>query len=176
MGPNDAHQEEANSNLSNSGSATRPDQIREEPRLISDPEASVSSTVEPGDDPLSQLAASSHTPALGEGLNDRIPTTLDHSLHNHEELLNSGNGRGRGGVAQYGRCLSEDDHRNLRNFVIDLVSKKLLPHLNEVLKNLNEWVSGPVHGIWAISFYSFFLPAPPPPPPLAVAESANCEA
>ena len=44
-------------------------------------------------------------------------------------------------MVQYGRCLSEDDHRNLRNFVIDLVAKKLLPHLNEVLKNLNEWVS-----------------------------------
>ncbi len=141
MIPNNDHQEAANLNLSNSGSASQPDQIREEPRLISDPESSLTSTVEPGDDPLSQLAAGNRTlPALGEGLNERLPNMLDHNFLNHEDALNSRGGRG-GGAVQYGRCLSEDDQRNLRNFVIDLVSKKLLPHLNEVLKNLNEWVS-----------------------------------
>ena len=98
------------------------------------PEASLTSAVQPGDDPLSQSLP--HGERLSEGLSN----SMDHAHHNEE----GGAGRvgARPGAWSYGRCLSEDDHRNLRNFVIDLVSKKLLPHLNEVLKNLNEWVSG----------------------------------
>ena len=113
----------------------RPDQ---EPRLIAS-DSETTSSVQPGDDPLSQLAAKTSLP-LGEGLSETLPNSLDHNFLNDEELMSLGGGVGREGVS-YGRCLSEDDHRNLRNFVIDLVSKKLLPHLNEVLKNLNEWVS-----------------------------------
>lgn len=114
------------------------DQIREDPRLISpdsvSPELSVSLAVEPGGDPLTQLAAIPPLP-MGEGLESEDP--LDHNYLNNEEGTKSGKVAG----GQYGRCLSEEDHRNIRNFVIDLVSKRLLPHLNEVLKNLNEWVS-----------------------------------
>ena len=69
----------------------------------------------------------------------RFPTREsigDHNLLNQSDLLNSDESH----VVQYGQCLSEDDHRNIRNFVMDLVARRLLPHLNEVLRNLNEWV------------------------------------
>ena len=42
--------------------------------------------------------------------------------------------------ARYGECLSSGDHAHLRAFVNELVGKRLLPHLNEALKSLNEWV------------------------------------
>jgi hypothetical protein len=42
--------------------------------------------------------------------------------------------------ARYGECLSSGDHAHLRAFVHELVGKRLLPHLNEALKSLNEWV------------------------------------
>ena len=41
--------------------------------------------------------------------------------------------------------MNEEDHHRLRNFVMELVTRKLLPHLNEVLKNLNECVSEVLH-------------------------------
>ena len=119
----------------------KPDQIREDPRLISpdsmSSELSVSLAVEPGSDPLSQLAATSPLPT-GEGMGtEGPPNSLDHNYLNTEEGTKSGEAAG----GRYGRFLSEGDHRSIRNFVMDLVSKRLLPHLNEVLKNLNEWVS-----------------------------------
>jgi hypothetical protein len=119
----------------------KPDHIREDPRLISpdsmSPELSVSLAVEPGDDPLSQLAATSPQPTR-EGLEtEESLNILDHNYWNNDDGVKSEE------VAQghYGLCLSDVDHRNIRNFVMDLVLKRLLPHLNEVLKNLNEWVS-----------------------------------
>ena len=123
----------------------KPDQIREEPQLIS-PDLSnsnmnVSMDVQPGDDPLSQLAAKSGVPK-DENSNDRIQKSMaNHNLVNHDDLLNVG----RTGVVQYGQCLNEEDHHRLRNFVMELVTRKLLPHLNEVLKNLNEWVNEVLH-------------------------------
>ena len=42
--------------------------------------------------------------------------------------------------ARYGECLSSGDHTHLRAFVHELVGKRLLPHLNEALRSLNEWV------------------------------------
>ena len=72
----------------------KPDQIREEPQLISpDPSNSnmnVSMDVQPGDDPLSQLAAKSSVPK-DENSNDRIQKSMvDHNLVNHDDLLNVG--------------------------------------------------------------------------------------
>lgn len=49
-----------------------------------------------------------------------------------------GDGEGNG---RYGECLSNGDQANLRAFVNELVGRRLLPHLNEALKSLNEWVS-----------------------------------
>ena len=137
--PNNAHPE-ANS---------RPDPILEEQQqklvdspAVASPENSLSSSssssvLEPGADPLSKLAAakSSKSSLTKE---EAHSNSLEWSYLNNEE----GGYPGEGVVSvQYGKCLSEEDHRNLRNFVIDLVSKRLLPHLNEVLKSLNEWVS-----------------------------------
>ena len=47
---------------------------------------------------------------------------------------------GHGDSARYGECLSSGDHTNVRGFVHELVAKRLLPHLNEALRSLNEWV------------------------------------
>lgn len=117
--------------------------MREEPQLItSDLLNSETSTVQPGDDPLSQLASvTTVIPISNDNSSNemRIPSsTADHNLLNHHDdsLVSD-----ESGLMQFGQCLSEEDHRNLRNFILDLVTKRLLPHLNEVLKNLNEWVS-----------------------------------
>lgn len=37
--------------------------------------------------------------------------------------------------------LSAEDESVVRNFVSEFVGQKLIPHLEAVLKNLNEWVS-----------------------------------
>ena len=128
--PNNAQPEET-PNLT-STDVIKPTQ---EPQLItSDP--NLSSMVETGEDPLSQLAATTSLPK-DEISNKRTPNSIvDHNLVNQSDLLNSDESH----VVQYGQCLSEDDHRNIRNFVMDLVARRLLPHFNEVLRNLNEWV------------------------------------
>lgn len=116
--------------------------VREEPQLIGS-DAMISeptqpaSTVHPGDDPLSQFAAKSSSPR-GNGSGETSNAFAGSGVLNHGNELMGGE---MGGGVQYGCCLSEEDHRSLKGFVIDLVTKKLLPHLNEVLKNLNEWVS-----------------------------------
>ena len=40
-----------------------------------------------------------------------------------------------------GEFLSAEDESSVRNFVLDFVGQKLLPHLEAVVRNLNEWVS-----------------------------------
>ena len=52
-------------------------------------------------------------------------------------------GREGGGRAQddVGQCLSAEDETRVRNFVTEFVAQRLVPHLEAVLKNLNEWVS-----------------------------------
>ena len=57
-----------------------------------------------------------------------------------------GGGRGRregGGRAQdeVGRLLSAEDESRVKSFVTEFVGQRLVPHLEAVLKNLNEWVS-----------------------------------
>lgn len=39
-----------------------------------------------------------------------------------------------------GNHLSAEDETIVRNFVSEFVGQKLIPHLEAVLKNLNEWV------------------------------------
>ena len=48
--------------------------------------------------------------------------------------------QGHSDSARYGEYLSSGDHAHLRAFIHELVGKRLLPHLNEALKSLNEWV------------------------------------
>ena len=40
-----------------------------------------------------------------------------------------------------GSYLSADDEEIVRAFVSEFVGQRLVPHLEAVLKNLNEWVS-----------------------------------
>ena len=117
--------------------------IQAEPQLVgsdsttfeSTQNSSTASTVKPGDDPLSQFAATNWLPR-GNGSMDTVSNVHGESgLLNHMDLM----GVKRDGV-QYGRCLSDGDHQSLKGFVVELATKKLLPHLNEVLKNLNELV------------------------------------
>ena len=39
-----------------------------------------------------------------------------------------------------GECLSADDENSVENFMSEFVGHKLLPHLEAVVRNLNEWV------------------------------------
>lgn len=143
--PNNAHH--TGENISSPG-VIAPN-VREEPQLIdedslSESKQQISSTsleVEPGNDPLSRLTGSTSS-GEGEGgetmTNSLRRTDFAGSGHQVNALQHHSNHQG---SARYGECLSEGDHTNLKGFVHELVGKRLLPHLNEALKSLNEWVS-----------------------------------
>ena len=40
-----------------------------------------------------------------------------------------------------GECLSAEDEDTARSFVSEFVGQRLVPHLESVMRNLNEWVS-----------------------------------
>ena len=56
-------------------------------------------------------------------------------------LLGEREGGERGEGRTVGRYLSAEDENVVRNFVSEFVGQRLVPHLEAVLKNLNEWVS-----------------------------------
>lgn len=128
---------ESSPKLDSSPEVRKIERVCEEPQLIGiESSESTSSSVQPGDDPLSQFAAKTRGNSLGDASNP----SMESSLQNHEAEEGAGEGAEEKGF-RYGRCLSEEDHRIIKAFITDLVTKKLLPHLNEVLKSLNEWVS-----------------------------------
>ena len=113
----------------------KPNDAREEAKLImSDSNESLNheprSEVPPGNDPLSQLASESPTKSAVISLLD--PVRGSRSVGEDQK---SG-----GSSSSVGQCLSLEDHNRLRMFVQEFVGLKLLPHLEAVLKNLNEWV------------------------------------
>ena len=133
--PNNAHHGET----TNSAEIIIAPNVREEAQLMDndtfagDRQTSGSSLeVEPGNDPLSLITSS------GEG--EGGETTIINSMTKSESILPSEHWQRQSG-ARYGACLSNEDHTNLRSFVYELVGRRLLPHLNEALKSLNEWVS-----------------------------------
>lgn len=127
--PNNTHQ---------SGSDSSPEfikpNVREEAKLIdldplnspTSPEFNQSSIVTPGNDPLSQLAGSPDNEEEERLSNSSSPSSEAGSSSNI--------------LRQFGQCLSQEDHNNLQAFVQELVGKRLLPHLNDVLKSLNDTV------------------------------------
>ncbi len=121
---------------------TKIERVREEPQLIGIgmESAESASAIEPGGDPLSQFVASS-TSSHGNGSGDVSSQSSEAGLQNHEGGAGGREHSGEETGFRYGRCLTEEDHRAIRSFVSGLVSKKLLPHLNDVLKSVNEWVS-----------------------------------
>ena len=52
---------------------------------------------------------------------------------------------GRTAPDDVGQFLSAEDETRMRNFVTEFVAQRLVPHLEAVLKNLNEWVSPSIH-------------------------------
>lgn len=112
--PNDAR-EEAKLILSDSNES-----LNQEPRL----------EVPPGNDPLSQLASESPTKSAVISLLD--PVRGSRSVGEEHTSGNSS--------SSLGQCLNLEDHNRLRTFVQEFVGQRLLPHLEAVLKNLNEWV------------------------------------
>lgn len=118
-----------------------PNNAREEATLftISNSDSDLSSqsqTVAPGNDPLTQQSTTIH----------HALSSADFSGSESSEKLIALNGPiekngGFGGTQKYGQCLKIEDHQRLAEFVQELVGRRLLPHLAEVLKILNEWVS-----------------------------------
>ena len=118
--------------------------VREEAQLMdSDPlggsqqTSSSSLEVEPGNDPLSQFSSAGERGGEGGGV------TFTNSMRKSEsgQEVNEHLHGDRQGGARYGERLTKEDHSHLLNFVYELVGRRLLPHLNEALKSLNEWVS-----------------------------------
>ena len=111
---------------------------REEPTLftISNSDSDLNTqAVAVGNDPLTQNSGTIH----------HALSNADFSVgESCEKYVTNGpieRGRETGNM-RYGQCLKIEDHERLGEFVQELVGKRLLPHLSEVLKNLNEWVRG----------------------------------
>ena len=83
--------------------------------------------VTPGNDPLSQLASESPPKSAVISLLDPVEGSVEQQKGGRSSTL-------------VGLCLSLEDHNRLRAFVQEFVGQRLLPHLEAVLKNLNEWV------------------------------------
>ena len=142
--PNNAYHGE-NVNSSSSGAGTDnviTPNVREEAQLIdTDPlgglkQASTSSLeLEPGDDPLTSLGEEGGGGEVGGVTQTKLVEKSD----SRQDVNNYRHGDHHGG-AGYGECLSNEDHANVRGFMYELVGRRLLPHLNEALKSLNEWV------------------------------------
>lgn len=109
-----------------------PNNARHEATLSSNSDQDLNA-VAPGNDPLTQDTGTIH----------HALSSADFSSNEaYDKQLT--NGPSEGGVAlgsKFGQCLKIEDHQRLAEFVEVLVGKRLLPHLTEVLKNLNEWVS-----------------------------------
>lgn len=85
------------------------------------------SEVTPGNDPLSQLASENPPKSAVISLLDPVEGSVERQKGGRSSVL-------------AGLCLSLEDHNRLRAFVHEFVGQRLLPHLEAVLKNLNEWV------------------------------------
>ena len=83
--------------------------------------------VTPGNDPLSQLASENPTKSAVISLLDPVEGSVERQKGGRSSAL-------------VGLCLSLEDHHQLKAFVQEFVGQRLLPHLEAVLKNLNEWV------------------------------------
>ncbi len=100
-----------------------------------------------GNDPLSQ----------GSGTIHHAVSSADFSNTDSFDKLPNGPSEGFRRLAagsKYGQCLKIEDHQRMAEFMEVLVGRRLLPHLTEVLKNLNEWV-GPCNYVWPISLYMY---------------------
>ena len=128
-----------------------PNSVREEAVLFTvsppDPDATSPTphTVAPGNDPLTQDNQTTIHHALSSSDFSESEGKEKYSVNGAVE------GGGRSGGTRYGQGLSLEDHTRLAMFVEELVGKRLLPHLSEVLRNLNEWVSYFVLGDSSVS-------------------------
>ena len=119
--------------------------VREEAKLIDTNSDEELSSVATGDDPLSQIAARS---ADGIATATGTPSSRggDAGEPNSDAPGNGAGVRGvrgeggEGGRVKVGHCLSLEDHNQLRAFTQEFVAERLLPHLETVLKSLNDWV------------------------------------
>ncbi len=114
-----------------------PNNVRHEATLSSNSEQDLDA-VAPGNDPLTQ----------GSGTIHHALSSADVSTSElYDKQLTNGPNEGAGRLAaagsKYGQCLKLEDHQRMAEFVEVLVGRRLLSHLTEVLKNLNEWVSSP---------------------------------
>ena len=77
---------------------------------------------------------------------ESLPETNEQGLERESEggggEVKEGGVRGKGDV---GKHLSAEDEGRVRNFVAEFVGQRLVPHLEAVLKNLNEWVGPSNH-------------------------------
>ena len=71
-----------------------------------------------------------------------VQSSSEESLpEDDEQSVTEGEGPVGGARSEVGRFLSAEDEGGVKNFVVDFVAQRLVPHLEAVLKNLNEWVS-----------------------------------
>ena len=119
----------------------KPSEVREEPMLIdldSEPAPSFnSSNVELGSDPLTQLRVAEPSYSLMVQSGSGNLSSSNESIVSGSQLLDR---VGSGSHRAVGQCLSLSDHNTLRTFVQEFLFGKLVPHMDSVLRKLNETV------------------------------------
>ena len=103
--------------------------------------------VAPGNDPLTGNTRTNKPPVIGETISHALSTAdfmADEQARTLSQVLSNGANEVKTNslpaVSKYGQYLSIVDRTRVRDFVQEL-GRRLLVHLCEVLKNLNEWVS-----------------------------------
>ena len=82
------------------------------------------------------LEQSSSEDSLAEVNQHSSPILLNEEKEGMDEKIKAG-----GRVKGVGECLSAEDEDIVRSFVSEFVGQRLVPHLESVMRNLNEWVS-----------------------------------
>ena len=82
------------------------------------------------------LEQSSSEDSLADLNQHSSPILLNEEKEGRDEKVKGG-----GRVKGVGECLSAEDEDTVRSFVSEFVGQRLVPHLESVMRNLNEWVS-----------------------------------
>jgi len=142
----------------------KPDDVRAEPTLNTDNDDDIdmpipvtlsSSKIELGSDPLSSLSvvperkvhsAQSSPQLVHNKVNNKQSASMDTLLPQPQQsvttaVTSSGSTDSVRNTVRYGDYLTLDDHRRLQRFLEEFVTKGLLPHLEQLMRTMNDRVS-----------------------------------
>jgi len=143
----------------------KPDDIREDPTLDNDDDTDTpipvtlsSSNIALGSDPLSQsvlpdrkIHSTQSSPQLvhnSNKVNSQRSASMDTLLPQPQQpviataaVANTDGTDSVRNIVRYGDCLTLEDHQRLQRFLEEFVTKGLLPHLEQLMRTMNDRVS-----------------------------------